>query len=270
MPAAHGVAFEVLGTTVAVETPDEETTKAVAGLLPAYVSTRRATATECWRISDREGAWSIEGHLAPPDTFTSRDDALEALEYLIVLRLLHHADRVAHVHASGAVRNGEAMLALGTSGAGKTSIAFHWSLSGLPVLSDDVVFVDHDAAALPFKRLFSVDPRRFHAAELEPDPTLQIGSAEEHLWFDPASHGRWGDRAPVGTLAFIHYDPSTKFSIEPLPTPEALSLLLASVMDSGLSPEAAIDRLANVAKRARTLRVTFNDSAVAAATLAEA
>ena len=269
MPAAYGVAFEVLGTTVEVETPNEETTKAVAGLLPAYASPRRATATECWRISDREGAWSIEGYRAPPDTFTSRDEALDALEYLIVLRLLHHADRIAHVHASGAVRNGEAMLALGNSGAGKTSIAFHWSLSGLPVLSDDVVFVDHEAAALPFKRLFSVDPRQFHAAGLEPDRTPQIGIGDEHMWFDPASHGRWGDRAPVGTLAFIRYDSSTELSIEPLPTPEALSLLLASVMDSGLSPEAAIDRLANVVKRARTVRVTFNDSAVAAAALAE-
>lgn len=263
-----GVAFRLFGTSVGVATPDTEIAALVARLLSPY-ATSLGPVDELWRLEQRDGQWWVESELASPDTFPTLPEALEALEYLITLRLLQHSDRIAHLHAGGVVRDGEAVLVLGDSGAGKTSMAFHWSLSGLPVLSDDIVFIDHQAHAIPFKRLFSVDPSRFRVVGRTPDAALQLGATDENLWFDPASCGAWAEPAPVGTVALIRFDPGVDLTVEPLSTAETLSLLLASLMDGGIAPEVAIDRLATLARRARTLRVTFNDSAAAAAALAK-
>lgn len=253
---------------VGVTTPDRETADTVSRLLPSYVTSLVSErCTELWHLTRDADRWFIAGPLADRDSFPTREEALEALEYLVVLRLLHHADRITHVHASGAARDGEAVVALGDSGAGKTSLAFHWSLAGLPAVADDLVFVESDGTVLPFKRLFNVDRRRFVDAGVAPDPSLALGNEDTFAWFDPEEHGGWADPAPVRTVARIAYVPDTPTKFEPMPTTETLALLLASVMDGGFSPEASLDRLARIAERARGVHVTFGDARDAATAL---
>lgn len=266
-----GVVFHLMRATVGVATPDEATAGALARLLPSYAQPLTgARCTELWRLDRSDDGWCVVGPLADPDTFGNRATALEALEYLVVLRLLYHADGITHLHASGTMRDGEAILALGDSGAGKTSLAFHWSLAGLPVLADDLVFVESDGTVQPFKRLFNVDRRRFADAALTPDAALVLAEDDEFAWFDPASHGGWAGDGPVDTVARITFDDgASETSIEPMSTMDTLTLLLASVMDGGLSPEVSLDRLARVAERARGARVTFGDARDAATALVE-
>ncbi len=257
-----------MGAVVGVTTPDRETALSLSGLLPSYgTSLVSERCTELWHLTRDADRWRVAGPLADPDTFPTQEEALEALEYLVVLRLLHHADRITHLHGSGTTRDGEAVLALGDSGAGKTSLAFHWSLAGLPALADDLVFVESDGTVLPFKRLFNVDRRRFADAGVAPDPALALGNEDTFAWFDPGRHGGWAEPAPVRTVARISYAPDTPSKLEPMPTTETLTLLLASVMDGGFSPEVSLDRLARIAERARGVRLTFGDARDAAAAL---
>ena len=50
----------------------------------------------------------------------------------------------AHLHAAGTVVSSRALVALGSSGAGKSSLALAWSLAGYPLLGDDAVLLAAD------------------------------------------------------------------------------------------------------------------------------
>jgi hypothetical protein len=266
-PPSAGVAFELLGRAIGLETPTADVASTLARVLPAYAAPLSALRTdERWRVSPHEHGWLVEPRGFPGDVFPSLGEAMEAIEYLVTLRLLALNGTFPQLHAAGVVVPEGAVLAIGESGAGKTSIALGWSVGGLPVLGDDIVLLDRDAGALPFKRLFTVDRARFAAFAVTPDPALQWAAPEgrDEARYDPRAGGGWADGAPIARLALIRRRPGAGLRIEKMSRATALAALTGGLMPSGLPAARCFDLLAAIVERAPAFDVTFEDAGAAA------
>jgi hypothetical protein len=86
-------------------------------------------------------------------TFPSDADSSDIADLIntMVLFLMGHAGRVP-LHASAVMLDGTAIVFAGASGAGKSTLALAASRAGLPLLSDDTIFVQ----AFPVFRLWSL------------------------------------------------------------------------------------------------------------------
>ncbi len=248
--------------------PTPELASQLAGLVPEYVAPQYdGEPDDHFRLRETSGTWSLDANEGTGE-YTSLGEAITAAEYLVVLHLLLLSGHIVQLHAAGAVVQDRAVLVMGYSGAGKTSLALHWSLHGHPVLGDDIVFIDDEGLAVPFKRLFNVDPARLTAAGATPDPTLVWPADEQRVYWNPQSAGGWAGPAPIHTVAVVRREPDHPLVVQEISKPEALTLMLGSLMPSSLAAGDCFDRLAGVAAGARTLSVVFGDAGEAAAALA--
>jgi len=260
------VAFRLGGGTVALRTPNQEFSDHLARFLPDYVVPPQCSPPdESYWITYDGTTWSIGiEHTPVVDSFDSIADTLNGLEQLIVTRLLALSFDKAQIHATGTVNNGEAVVALGASGAGKTSIALSWASTGRPVLGDDVVLFNDNGTAEPFKRKFIVAAERLKSNGLDPDPCLSWLSDPKETWYDPQAGGGWATSAPVGRIALIQFDANAGLRATDMAKPEALSAFLASLLPTGMQADELFDTVLAVISRCPTIELTFSDSIEAA------
>ncbi len=263
-------AFTLGDGTIAVRTPSQKIAKTVERFLPEYVvSPDEHEPNEIYSVWEEHGGWRVR--LDGTDVVDSKDclsDVMNAIEQLAITRLLAVTPKVAQVHAAGTVLREGAVLVLGASGAGKTSIALNWSAAGHPVLGDDVVLLDEEGTASPFKRLFMAPADRLATTRATGCKELEWLSTESETWYDPRSGGGWAEPAPVRTVALVQYTPNTILDVSDLDKAQALSTLLASLHPGGLDSDLAIDRCIKVVGQAQAVNVKFSDSARAADLLA--
>lgn len=187
-----------------------------------------------------------------------------AAEYALAVSLLAACGRLAHLHAAGAVVDDRGIVALGGTGAGKSSLALNWSLAGLPLLGDDVLMVDRSSRVLPFKRLVKVVPRLLEERGIDCATTPFWTPGSEEAWFDPAGAGGWAAPTPVAVVAVVRYRPGAALAVDPVDRAMMLSALLHSLLPSGLGRAASLDRLVALTSGARTFAVTYGAAAQAA------
>lgn len=252
--------------------PEDAPAKLVTRVIPRYLAPDDASgaAGTIMLLRGSEG-WS----LALPDgreaTFDTLDETLAFLEHGTTLAFLGLDSTFFQLHGAGTVAGGRAVVALGRSGKGKTSMAMHWSARlGLPTLGDDVVLLDQDGTAHPFRRLFRVPRER---AALHPGlpegSELMRRSPGEKVWVDPEWFGGWADPAPLGVVGWVERRAGAGLAVEELDPAEALALMLGArfTLAGPESPErhsAYVDACLEVLERAAALKVTFDDSAEAA------
>lgn len=192
--------------------------------------------------------------------------ALEAYEWALTERLMAAVASDIHVHAGGAVGPHGGMLALGRSGAGKSTIAFHWSRMGFRALGDDIVRIDGRGHAAPFPRIFKIPDRVASEAGIDVERTIGWRADCDEVWVEPAAG--WSDAAPVCLVAHARFVPGTDTTVEQLPRTALLAALMESVVPSGRAPRAAFETLADVAVRAEGYSVTYGRAEDAATMLA--
>jgi hypothetical protein len=266
-----GTAFELLGRAFGIATPGPDLAAQVARLMPSLARPLEpGGADEVWTLHEESGAWIVQAPALPPERFPDLGAALEAVEFLVTSRLLSLLPTVPQLHAAGAVFRDRAVIAVGESGAGKSSIALQWSRAGIPVLGDDVVLLDREDRAVAFPRHFSVARARLEAAGAVPDAALSRGRADDELRYDPASPGGggWAPPAPVSLIAVIQRAAGLPLSVESIAPAHALTLLLGALHQTGSPPTDCFPRLAALAERSRAVRVTFDDAGEAARVLA--
>lgn len=206
---------------------------------------------------------------AAPERFSTLPDLLGALEFALLLRLLEHHRGETHLHGSGALVPAGAVVALGASGAGKSSLALAWSCAGLGVLGDDLLLVEEDGTVRGFPRLVKVDRSRLAAHDLALEHTVAPDPDHDEAWFDPGTRAGWArGRYAVALLARVEYDGGATTRIEEFDAVEALRILLDNVQGAGATPEDSLDRLIVMTLGARAVDVRFGDAADAAAALA--
>jgi len=264
------VAFGAHGRVVGCRTSDAAMARALARLLAPYRAPAPAGDAEIaeWvTVRHEHGTWLVGdprgGEVACADRAAARDTA----EYFLTLRLLDALADHVHVHASGVALGAGAVLALGHSGAGKSSLALHWSVTGHPVYGDDVVLLGDDGRARAFMRAFRVDPARLDRYGGRAIPL--VPAVDDEAWFAPGAHGGWAVPAAPTLLADVRFEPGARLEMATGSRAEALALLVAATLQTGRVRDAAFDTLLRAVSGARLVHVVFGDAVEAAAALAE-
>lgn len=199
-------------------------------------------------------------------------EAVSVLERLIAETLLRDRSHHVGLHAAGALVHGVGVVALGASGAGKSSLALSLSRDGWPLLGDDVVLIDRQGGARPFPRLVKVDVERLAAHGIRPEETIAWVPGWSEAWLDPREGGGWcAGPCHVGLVAIldrIEGRPEAEVRSSEVGGAEALSELLAGALPGGLEGGDRVDALLGLLDGARGLRLSFVSSRDAARFLA--
>ncbi|NIP58871.1 MAG: hypothetical protein GWM92_03445, partial [Gemmatimonadetes bacterium] len=270
------VSFGLGEGRLAIRVPDADLAAAVAGLFPDYhregaVEDGPAVRLEARRTRDGYGLRGDPPLLGGEGEVTvgTRIELLTWIEAALARGLLRLRSGLTHLHAAGASLSGGGVLALGPADAGKSSLALAWSARGRPLLGDDVVLLEAEGVALPFRRLLRVDPERLLEHGVDPRTTPHWSDAYDRAWFDPRRAGGWCDAAVRPSLVvFLDRRRDAPVRIEEVEPAEALALTLSGVLSTGASPAASVDPIRRLLEGARAVRARYGASARAAALLA--
>lgn len=254
---------------VEVRVSDEGLVEPLLGLFPSALAVDEDGRRPGISVTVREagGLLRVDGETKE---FDSVPDMLAALEFAVTERLLSSDAAHTHIHAAGATVAGRALMALGPSGSGKSSIAVVWSQMGLPLLGDDVVRMDAAGTLRPFPRLLKVAPSLLteRGLTLEDTPAWELGADE--AWFDPRGGGGWAAPVPAASvLAQIRYVGGGSCRVRDLDRAAGLRLLLDSVLRTGIDGKDSFDRFVEVVEKALILEIEFGIAHEAAERMAE-
>jgi hypothetical protein len=215
------------------------------------------------------GGFSIDAPGMPTAFCDSRTDALVVLEHALTNALLDTCRGLAHVHAAGAVIQGKAVVALGGSGAGKSSLALAWTLAGHPSLGDDVVLLDETGGARPFERYFKVAPDVLRLLGVNPEATPFWDPSTQEAWYTPEDGPGWASPSAIGLVAICSRSSGSPLSILPGSPAEGLNALVHSRMGTGLDAARSFPLLHRVVTDAEVLHVQFESASEAATAIEE-
>lgn len=156
---------------------------------------------------------------------------LDTLEWKITTEILENLKHFIHLHASGLTMNRKAILLVGPSGAGKTSLALSLLLQGWEALSDEVLLIDKE-----YNKVWPL-PRSFHVDLNVLKSLTGITFSDTDILFMDKSGKRRIDPAKISSdwiatpsipkwIVFPNYSPMNRNDLILLGETEALSLLL--------------------------------------------
>ena len=239
-----------------------------ARVLDSAEVTPRQRAREKVVTSGTDGFYFSDGETTT--AFDSVSELMADVEFAVVTALLEQHSQYTHLHAAAAWTPSGAVMVTGQAGAGKSSSALAWSISGLPLFGDDVLRVGLDGLVAPFPRLLKVHPDRLAEFGLDTSDTLFWHPEDEEAWFDPNAAGGWMDHECEATLvAKIEYDGGDDVRIAEVDEAEGLRILLDSVQTAGLTREKSVDGLIELLKGTRVVRVRYGSSREMARLLVE-
>lgn len=263
------VRFSVDGAVVEVEIDDPAEAERVGALFPTYVVQGEGPEAQALISvqTDADGGTVRSGDQVQRHEW--RNDLLSAIEFEVNQRLLATQAGYVHLHASGAVVNGGAVLAIGPSGSGKSNMAMAWHRAGHRLLGDDAVLLGNDGNVGGFARLLKLDVDRARAFGIEVERTLAFDPTYDEIWYDPCDGAGWAtDWVPLRTLAWVRWRPGARLSVRRLEPAESMNRMFGDLFKTGLQPAEAAPALALAASAAELLEVEFDDGVEAAAVLA--
>ena len=200
-----------------------------------------------------------QGDAARIHRFESLPDVLSELEQRVAQAILATERAETPLHAAGAVVGDRAVVALGESGAGKSSLALAWSVAGTPLLADDIVFVADGGSVRGLPRLVKVDPDRLRAHGLSVADTVAPSSDESEAWWDPRRGGGWATGSfEAAVVASVRFDAgASRTTLERLSPHAALQALLQHNMDQRSGAHEVLDRLIALAESALFIEARF-------------
>jgi hypothetical protein len=266
------VCYDAFDAHVVVVASDEELGEIVRRLFPAYEIGADASPhlpTAAMVLSRLGTTFELETSIhAAPFSFDTLDEVVGGVEFALMETFLSLGSRFVQLHASGIVDGDQAIIALGGSGRGKSSLALTWCLGGKPVLGDDVVLIDEDGLCHPFKRQFKVDPVILRKSGFDPRDTPFWKYGAEEAWFDPGAEG-WAVPTPASLVALLQFEPDCDLVVREVARPDGLNALLHSRFKTGCPEQTSFHRLAQLVERVRVLDVRFSSAADAARALAD-
>ncbi len=192
------------------------------------------------------------------------DKALDRLEWSITTRILHAHRHFLQIHAAALVGEQGALMIVGPSGSGKSSLALSLLLQGWKCLSDEIVFIDPSSL-----RIFSF-PRNFHLSRetlrhfpalVMRDDVLAFTDASGKSRIDPALiTGEWTTiSAQPWCLVFPAHGPDYLAALTPLGQTHSLTLLTAQTLNLGEFGMRGLEALAHFAGKCDSYMLTSND-----------
>ena len=215
---------------VGVAVLDEADRRAVEAILSGFpaVNAEDASGAAAYALRRDAGSsrevWS--GGTRTHVTITL-EDALLALEWLLVTDMLARIDDRFHLHGAAlADPSGTlSVLVLGESGVGKTTLTLALMAQGFRPFTDDVILLDPETLApRTFERAFHVDRTTRALVDVLPhDPAWEVPGMPEG-YFMPASWAR--DPLPVGAIIVPKAHNHERPLLVGLPVAEAATTLL--------------------------------------------
>ncbi|MDA8105720.1 MAG: hypothetical protein M0Z71_10105 [Nitrospiraceae bacterium] len=186
------------------------------------------------------------------------------LEWAIMARILQNTRHLIQLHASGVDVDGQAILLVGPSGSGKSSLALGMLLQGWKCLSDEVILIEPgENRAVPLPRSFHVDSR---ALGLFPDLAVKLNEAvcmegRGKMRFDPALiRNGWVARSSVPAwLVFPCYKSGNRNDLIPVGETEAMTLLIGQTINLLDHGERGLETLLQLVKNCRCFRFNTGD-----------
>jgi len=262
--------FSTCGAQVDLTVEDPALLKSLESLFPDYrTELASVDAGAVVSLTAADTAHVVVGHDGAHYRCDGAIEILDACEYAIGQALLSSCNDFAVLHASGAAIGERAVLALGASGAGKSSLAVSWHLAGHAALGDDMVLVDAEGCAQALRRLYALNATTLEIFGVDPAGTPMWEPGIEEAWYDPGAGAGWAQPTAVGVVAVVRFRQGAELDITRLSTAEALNALLHSQMLFVPDRAVHLEALARVAERAKAYDVTFGSAAAAATAIAE-
>ena len=263
------VRFSIDGAVVEVEIDDPAEAERVAALFPTYVVELEDSEPQALISvqTDADGGTVRSGDRI--QRYEWKSDLLTVVEFAANQSLLATQAGYAHLHASGAVVDGGAVIAVGPSGSGKSNMAMAWHRAGYRLLGDDAVLLGNDRKVRSFARLIKLDVDRAGVFGIEVERTLAFDPTYGEIWYDPCDGAGWATNlVPLRTVAWVRWQQGSRLRVRRLEPAESLNRMIGYLFKTGLEPAEAVPALARVASEAELLEVEFEDAVEAAAALA--
>lgn len=269
--------FEIHSFNFSISTRCRELEAGLASLYPALSSAPGKCSAE-WSVESRKGRKkTARSYLSYEDgnlihQTQSIEDALDYLEWRITTRILQNLKQFIQIHAAGVERGGKALLLVGPSGSGKSSLALCLLRRGWKCMSDEVVLLDAGCGSvLPFPRSFHAD---FSAMKIFHDLVAKQGDtafrdSSGKMRLDPSfALEDWvAEPSPPGWIVFPDYQPGHSGEIEPVGETEALSLMLSQAINLAEHGKRGLDALMELVRSLQCFRLTTGDLNVATSLL---
>jgi hypothetical protein len=215
------------------------------------------------------------------------DKLWQAFRYLEWQLDIFLADTVSDqylAHGGAVAINDAAMLLLGQSGSGKSSLTLGLVQQGATYYSDDIVVIDPAARLLhPFPKAFSLKNRALFP-ELARQGDLWLGpstteisgqparsKAEQLVWFihpEDVSPGCVAPKpAPVRFIVFPTYQPGAVPQLTPITPNQAMRRLLENSINFQRLPGGGLALLSQLARNATSFTLTAGDLSTTVALL---
>ncbi|MGE0256433.1 MAG: hypothetical protein AB7N54_06685 [Alphaproteobacteria bacterium] len=225
----------------------------------------------------REGTgWRVEATGWPGGESPAADplSAANALAGLLVDGQLVRVPRLVGLHGAAAVFTAGAVVALGDTGAGKSTLALRLAARGTPILGDDRVLVDTGddprpaivALGLSARARLPLPPGDDRlAAFVERHSTEWVGDA---AWLGGAAASPFGTRAPLAGFVLLERRAGAgPARLEPVGAAALAAHLIEQATAPAVGPAELVGRLARLAA-AGGLRLVYDDGAAACDVLA--
>jgi hypothetical protein len=176
------------------------------------------------------------------------DRLLTYLDWLVVARALEATTRHAVFHCAALIRDGEGVLLVAESGAGKTTLTLGLMERGWEPLGDDIALVDRQTLTIAaFPRCFHVDDA---SKSLLADPALLDWPAHLRSYARPE---HWATGAyPIRTIAVVERCATCPSSRMPILQAQGAAALITSAVRNQLPKSEVVRIAARVAAAART------------------
>ena len=223
-----------------------------------FLTTRADAEYECVDIESRPWGYTVLSHVLEVNMEDPWRALIESRNAVIKL-VFDRSPDVLKLHAAVVVREGKALLLLGDSWAGKTTLALRLTEEGWQYFSDDAAVFDTGSTAVrpfpkpPGVKAYSWDQMSHHWTSLAdhfdpPDAAFLI---------PPPFTGSLDEEAEPRWLVFLEYDPSEPGRLEAVPQGAATAKVAghADRVDG-----ATLSRIAQLARGCSSYRLAYGST----------
>jgi hypothetical protein len=251
------LSLQILDTSYVVRSDDPRWIDLLTAMWHPFVVEGDGVRRVPIQVSRAAPGWTLRLPKARPRPIADPWELAASIEYVLIMHSVQSATSVVGVHAAVLARDSSALLLVGKSGTGKTTLALELVGRGWDYLSDDLAAIDRTSRqVLPFPKPLKIeDAALWQTLAPSWSPPSWLPQPEREFMVPAAVvSDRLLDDVPVRTVAFL--EPSATASIVELDGDSAMTAARDRIRAS--DPE-AIEVVRSVFESAAVFRLSYRD-----------